>query len=260
MERNATHTSFRPWRPWRQLVAGLTFLYYGLVLAAVTIWLVAREKLVGHDVLAAQRVVQRGYASFIGVAVGLGAIRLTTRGLEALEGPGPRLVVANHPSLIDSALIVRHLPQADNFVSPEWARLPLFHTLVAAVEALPSDLGAATVDDAVGRLREGRSVVMFPEGTRSPAGGLGRFHRGAAHVALASGCDLLPVVIRIDPPTTQKGERWYEVPDRVPRFEVRVMPPLSPSKVLDGSERPMLAARKLNAALRDIYEKVLELG
>jgi 1-acyl-sn-glycerol-3-phosphate acyltransferase len=247
-------------RPWRQLVAGLTFLYYGVGLAALAVWLLVREKLVGHDVFAAQRLVQRAYASFIAVAAWLGSIRLTTRGAEALAGPGPRLVVANHPSLIDSALVVRHLPQADSFVSPEWATRPLFRTLVAAVEALPSDAGAAAVDAAVARLRAGRSVVMFPEGTRSPAAGLGRFHRGAAHVALASGCDLLPVVIRIDPPTTRKGERWYDVPEKVPEVEVRVMPPLSPGKVLDGSESPMLAARKVNAALRDIYEKVLDLG
>jgi len=38
-----------------------------------------------------------------------------------------------------------------------------------------------------------------------------------------------------------------------------VMPPLSPAKVLDGSEPPRLAARKLTAALRDLYLKVLDL-
>ncbi len=245
-------------RGWRQLRTGLAFLYYGLGAAALGAWIQLRAWWRGPDPIAAQRSLQRAYASFVGVMRGLGVIRVTTHGTEALEGPGPRLVVANHPSLIDSALIVSRLPQADNFISASWVSHPLLRSLAEAVDAMPSDDGPEIIAEAARRLREGRTVVMFPEGTRSPRDGLGRFHRGAAHVALASGCDLLPVVIRIDPPTTKKGQRWHEVPDRQAEVELRVLPPLSPSKVLDGSESPVLAARKVTAALREIYEEVLD--
>ena len=63
-------------------------------------------------------------------------------------------------------------------------------------------------------LEAGRSVVIFPEGTRSPAGGLGAFHAGAAFVALRSGRDLVPVLLSCEPSTLTKGRSWYDVPGR----------------------------------------------
>lgn len=250
------------WRTttWRQLRTGLVFACWALGLSGTTLWLGLSRRLgtpVDRD--AAQRVLCRGYEIFVRLMLAVGLIRLRSIGIEMLRGPGPRLIVANHPSIIDSPLIVRHLPQADNFMSPAWARVPLIGTIGRAVAFIPSDGAQRSVDEAVRRLRAGRTVVMFPEGTRSPKDGLGRFERGAAHIALQSGCDLQPVVIRMDPPITMKDAHWWEVPDRVPEVEVRVMPPLSPAKVLDGSEPPMLAARKLTAALRDLYLKVLDL-
>ncbi|MCP3984580.1 MAG: 1-acyl-sn-glycerol-3-phosphate acyltransferase [bacterium] len=244
----------------RQLRTGLAFAYYGLGALVITLWLGLRRLLgvpAGRD--AAQRILRRSYDSFVRLMVALDLFRLHNVGTDALVGPGPRLIVVNHPSAIDSALVVRHLPQADNFMSPTWARVPLIRSVGKAVAFIPSDAAQASVDEAVERLRAGRTVVMFPEGTRSPRNGLGHFARGAAHIALRSGCDLLPVVIRMDPPILKKGERWYEVPDRTPDVELRVMPPFSPGKVLDGTEPPMLAARKLTAALRGLYMKVLEL-
>jgi len=226
----------------------------------ITLWLGLRRLVgapMGRD--DAQRLLRRGYDSFVRLMLALRLFRLRNIGLEALTGPGPRLIVANHPSMIDSALIVRHLPQADNFMSPSWARVPLIRSVGEAVAFIPSDGAQASVDAAVDCLRSGRTVVMFPEGTRSPTGGLGRFERGAAHVALGSGCDLLPVLIRMDIPIEKKDEQWHEVPEGTPTIELRVMPPFSPSKVLDGSEPPMLAARKLTAALRGLYLKVLDL-
>ncbi|MCP5059184.1 MAG: 1-acyl-sn-glycerol-3-phosphate acyltransferase [bacterium] len=245
---------------WRQLRTGLAYAYYGLGALGITLWVGLRRLVgapMGRD--AAQRMLRRAYDSFVRLMLALRLFRLRNVGIEALAGPGPRLIVANHPSAIDSALIVRHLSQSDNFMSPNWARVPLIRSVGEAVAFIPSDAAQASVDAAVDCLRSGRTVVMFPEGTRSPSGGLGRFERGAAHVALRSGCDLLPVVIRTDIPILTKGERWHEVPDRTPEVEMRVMPPFSPSKVLDGSEPPMLAARKLTAALRGHYLKVLDL-
>ena len=45
-------------------------------------------------------------------------------------------------------------------------------------------------------LRRGISVAVFPEGTRRAAPGLGEFHRGAFRLAVRTGTDVLPVVLR----------------------------------------------------------------
>jgi len=45
------------------------------------------------------------------------------------------------------------------------------------------------------RIRDGASVLIFPEGTRSPDGRLQSFKRGGFNLAFKSGCDIVPVVI-----------------------------------------------------------------
>ena len=45
------------------------------------------------------------------------------------------------------------------------------------------------------RIRNGASVLVFPEGTRSPDGNLQSFKKGAFHLALKSGCDIIPVAV-----------------------------------------------------------------
>src|SRR5262249_53525493 len=52
-----------------------------------------------------------------------------------------------------------------------------------------------SLEDALGELGQGRSVLMFPEGTRSPDGTMQDFKSGAGYLALRSGCDVLPIHI-----------------------------------------------------------------
>src|SRR5262249_26486768 len=53
-----------------------------------------------------------------------------------------------------------------------------------------------TIDHAADRIRQGCSVVIFPEGTRSRDGRLGPFKKGGFHLAINSGADVVPVAIR----------------------------------------------------------------
>src|SRR6185436_20227364 len=98
---------------------------------------------------------------------------------------------------------------------------PFLRGVVRRAGYLSNDHGDAIVAECVARLRDGRSVIVFPEGTRSPSTGLGAFQRGAAHIALTRGCPLLPVVITCRPPTLGKGARWHDVPDHRVEFVVR---------------------------------------
>lgn len=205
----------------------------------------------------AQYAIHLGYRLFVRVLLGLRLVRLRVLGAERLGEGGPKLVAANHPSLIDAPLLVAHMPQADCTVSSAWARSPVLRRCVDAAGYLPSADGLRLVREARRRLRSGRSIVMFPEGTRSPAAGLGPFYRGAAHVSLASGEPILPVCIRFEPRALVRGQRWWEVPPETPRVTVEVLEPLAPEGVLEGGESPGVAAHKVTAALRERIEKRL---
>jgi long-chain acyl-CoA synthetase len=115
------------------------------------------------------------------------------------------LVVANHASHIDFSLVSYALGAMGRelvvlaakdyffnngirrFIAANFTRLIPFDRERAQLESL---------DQAIGELAAGRSVLMFPEGTRSPDGAIHDFKSGVGYLALNSGCDVLP--IRID--------------------------------------------------------------
>jgi len=206
-----------------------------------------------------QRIVHRASRIFMGLLDTLGAVNSTSRGAERLRETGPKLVVANHPTLIDVLALLALLPQADLVVSVAWASNPFLRGLIRSCGYLRNDGGLAIVTECVNRIRAGRSLIIFPEGTRSPKRGLRRFQRGAAHIALQAPCDLLPVVITCDPPAFGKGQKWYDLPDCAVRLTLVVGDPIPTGFALGEGMPPPVAARRLTSQLREAFEKGLEI-
>ena len=244
-------------RDWRVARTGSAFAFFfggGALLAGA---LPVARRLGGNSEgfdLRAQRWIAQGYRLFIAYMERAGLTRVRFEGGERLAGPGPLLVVANHPTLVDTPLLGHRMPQADCIANPDWADHPLLRGAIAAANYVRNDAGAEAIEEGVRRLRQGRRVLIFPEGTRTPFGvPLGPLRRGAAHIALRAGVDLTPVAIRCRPRTLMKGQRWHEVPDRAFDLTVRVLDPLAPKQVLAGDETASVAARKLTAALRERF-------
>lgn len=254
-------------------VAGraLAFTYFaalGLCLGYVVIpvqrmlarWRRSRPGTAGpDDDLLAQYALHRGSRHFLRVAELLGLARFRWRGTERL-GRRPLLVVSNHPSLIDTPVLLACMPQADLVVNREWREKTVLRRAVAQARYLRAEQREEMVREATRRLRAGRSVVIYPEGSRTPAQGLRRFQRGAAHIALEAGCDLVPLLIQVRPRTLVRGERWTCVPEVVPEWRVEVGEPIRAADHLDGSEPRPVAARRLTAVLQEYFEKRWERG
>ena len=114
------------------------------------------------------------------------------------------LVVSNHSSHLDFALIGHALGEMGKRLVVLAAKDYFFNTparrfIVSNLTTLiPFDRERAqleSLDDALAELAAGRSVLMFPEGTRSPDGTMQEFKSGAGYLALRSGCDVLPIHI-----------------------------------------------------------------
>jgi 1-acyl-sn-glycerol-3-phosphate acyltransferase len=135
------------------------------------------------------------------------------RGMEHLESGGPFLIVANHPTLIDVVLLISRFPEVDCVVKKALWEHRFLGGVVRAANYIQGE-GARFMECALERLRLGHSIILFPEGTRSPRQGLRPFQRGAARLALASEARIVPVVIECDPPFLMKGQPWWDVPDR----------------------------------------------
>ena len=247
---------------WRVLRTGVAFLTFGIgaIVVAAVVWplrLLPRRTDARREVQA-QRVVHGAFRLFAWWMATLGLVRVSWIGAERLRGRGPRLIVANHPTLIDVVLLLTRLPQADCIVKTAARRNPFMRRIVTGAGYLANDDGDALVDACADRIGRGRSVVLFPEGTRSPRGGLRRFQRGAAHIALKSGCPIVPVVITCRPPTLLKGQAWHDVPDRTARFVLRVEEPIDPARYLGAETTLPVAARRLTADLQMLYERRLD--
>jgi 1-acyl-sn-glycerol-3-phosphate acyltransferase len=244
-------------RYWRAFRTGLAFAVFGIgaLIIAFVIIPVLRLAPGGRPdrTIRVQAVVHHGFRWFEWFMSVLGLIRVSRVGFERLAGNGPRLVIANHPTLIDVILLGASLPQADCIVKKATLRNPYLRGVVTAAGYIPNDEGDKLVDACARGLRAGRTLLMFPEGTRSPRGELGRIQRGAAHVALRSGVPLLPVVITCDPPTLMKGQPWYEVPERTAHLTLVAQHPIDPAVYATNCESGPAAARRLNREIQAAF-------
>jgi len=262
-------------RIWRAARTGLLFSLFGIGAVVVAgVWLPLLSLLDrgrGSD-LRAQRVIHSLFSLFVWLGSVLHSWRVSYDGLERLAA-GPALIVANHPTLMDVVFLISLLPQADCVVKRAAWKNPALAGMVRAAGYIPNGGGVELVEECSARLQKGRTVVLFPEGSRSPERGLGHIQRGAAHIALQSGCGIIPVVIDCQPPALKKGDAWYALP--IQRLEYRIA---VGSKVYardligasgaaetagtagtGGTEASLvLSARRLSRWFRDYFESRLQ--
>jgi 1-acyl-sn-glycerol-3-phosphate acyltransferase len=168
----------------------VAFLVFGLGVMVISVLALPLLQLVSWRRFDTQRRVQllihHSFRLFAWFMTTIGLIRVTWHGRERLR-ERPILVVANHPTLIDVVLLVAAMPRATCIVKTAAERRLLFRRVVRAAGYIPNDQPEALIAAGTECLRQGGSLLLFPEGTRSPAGRLGAFHRGAARIALRSG-------------------------------------------------------------------------
>lgn len=138
----------------------------------------------------------RGWARTL---LAIAGVRVSVKNGERLPGDRSFVVAANHESFCDVLVLLAHLPMQVRFLAKRSVfRVPILGWSIAAAGFIPVDReersrSAAAVEAALKRLRGGRSVVVFPEETRTKSGELLPFKKGAAHLALASGLPILPL-------------------------------------------------------------------
>lgn len=108
------------------------------------------------------------------------------------------VIVANHQSLLDPPLLLSLLPRASTMVRADFFGVPFFGWVLRACGYVrpQGEAAADWLDGVIEQLRGGGNVFLFPEGTRGSGERLGRFRRGAFHVARRFGAPI--EVFRID--------------------------------------------------------------
>jgi putative phosphoserine phosphatase/1-acylglycerol-3-phosphate O-acyltransferase len=136
------------------------------------------------------------------LATSLAGIDLRVEGEENLWAQRPAVFIFNHQSALDAVLMIKLLRRDLTGVGKkEIRRNPIFGPLFGAagvvfVDRADSGKAIEALKPAVDALREGRSLAIAPEGTRSLTPRLGRFKKGAFHMAMQAGVPIVPVVFR----------------------------------------------------------------
>ena len=109
----------------------------------------------------------------------------------------PAVYVCNHQSHLDVLALIALQPKLI-FMTNDWVwKFPFYGTVIRKAGYFPASWGLSVNSRHVNKMvAEGYSVVIFPEGTRTADGSIGRFHRGAFLTARELGMDVLPLLIR----------------------------------------------------------------
>jgi len=136
------------------------------------------------------------------LALAAAGVTMDVVGAENLWAERPAVFIFNHQSQLD-VIIMASLLRTDftGVAKKELKTDPMFAPLgwladVAFVDRANTEEAKKALAPAVEALREGRSLAMAPEGTRSATPRLGKFKKGAFHVAMQAGVPIVPVVIR----------------------------------------------------------------
>jgi 1-acyl-sn-glycerol-3-phosphate acyltransferase len=138
---------------------------------------------------------------------------------------GGCVVVANHASHADTAVLLAALPWAGRPVfgaaADYWFDVPVRRFIATSLAGIlpvrrSSDGGYDTLLAAAGpALKAGRTVILYPEGTRSTDGSIGEFRSGAVRLARECGVPIVPVAVLGTADVLPKNGRYSPAPMRV---------------------------------------------
>jgi 1-acyl-sn-glycerol-3-phosphate acyltransferase len=187
-----------------------------------------------------------------GFILWLFGIRVHLKGAENIA-PGEHYVyISNHASAFDIPAVVVGIPDDIRFVlKKELTRVPIWGWALKYGHYISIDRGKArdamkSLEDAAARMREGASVILFAEGTRTRDGKLQPFKRGAFTLAVKAGIPIIPVTVNNTFRILPKGSLRVHPAS----IEIVLGEPI-PSKSLEGraaEQQLMDSVRKVIAA------------
>lgn len=246
----------RLWHGWRVLATGISFALFGLgglllrVLVFPLLALCLRDPQARMH--AARATIRASFRAFVAIMRGLGVLRYEIHGLDKLERQG-QLILANHPTLIDTVFLIAFVRNADCIVKGGLWNNPFTSGPVRAARYICNDRGPELVDDCIASLRAGGNLIVFPEGTRTPRGGAMQLKRGAANIAVRGARAVTPVLITCTPPTLGKGDKWWHVPPLQASFRIEVLDDIGVERFRDTGVSEVLAARRLTEHLQHLF-------
>ena len=192
-------------------------------------------------------------------ALGISVFGVRARFAEPLPATGGLIVLSSHQSHLDPLLLgLACNRRLSSLARSSLYRFKPFGFVITALDAVPIDREASAVaamKTVIKRLEDGAAVIIFPEGTRTPTGGLGEIKSGFALLAKRARVPIVPVAI------VGAWECWprTRLVPRPGRIRLEFGRLLRPEEIAEMDERTLLAEctsrlEELDAAARTIRD------
>ncbi len=213
------------------------------VLIVPAYWLFVRDP--AHRARAVRSVVYQLMRNYVGSMRALRLIDLEISGLDARAGAG--LADRRQSSVADRrAHLAGPCERRRRGRQALVAGKPFTAGGIRGADYVVNADALSLIEECRARIAAGESLVLFPECTRTADDGVIRLQRGAAHIAVRSGCPVIPVTIEFSEPLLTKKSRWWLAPKVRPRVRVVGHPAIDPAQFLHGARSVSLAARAVD--------------
>ncbi|WP_051327957.1 lysophospholipid acyltransferase family protein [Desulfatirhabdium butyrativorans] len=182
--------------------------------------------------------------------------KVTVKGLENIDPGRPYIFMPNHSSNFDIPVLLSHLPVQFRWLAKaELFKFPLFGYAMKRAGYISIDRtnrrsAFESLDQAAAAIRNGKSVMIFPEGTRSRDNQIHEFKKGGFVLAIKAGVPIVPIIIH----GTWQIMAKTGITIRPGNVLLEILPPI------DTSAYPMNQKDRLMADLRQIMIQVFEAG
>lgn len=176
----------------------LMFLLFGTGSVLLVCLVFPLMKLVFHPAQKfrkyARALVSATFRFFIGCMIVLGVMRMQVDDRKKYRQLHGKVVVANHPSLLDVVFLISLIPNADCIANAQLKKTILLG-MIRQLYTVNDEGWEKLLIDCKRSLDEGNCMIIFPEGTRTPRHGTNPYKRGAARIAWETGAAVQPVYI-----------------------------------------------------------------
>lgn len=128
-------------------------------------------------------------------------VQVNVHGTEHISTERPQIFMSNHQSDFDILIVLAYLPGQFRWLAKkELFRIPVFGKAMKnagyiEIDRQNHERALQNLAEAARKIREGKSVMSFPEGTRSTDGTIKGFKKGMFHLALQAGVPIVPITI-----------------------------------------------------------------